>query len=51
MYGLDCGYYTRTFATIDELLDDIIQSGMDPNYGVTKDGLPTGEMAIDLIQF
>jgi len=51
MYGLDCSYYTRTFSTIDELLDDVIQSGMDPNMEITKDGRPTGEMAIDLIQF
>lgn len=51
MYGLDCNYYTRTFSTIDQLLEDILKSGMDPNYEITKDGRPTGEIAWDLIQF
>lgn len=51
MYGLNCNYYTKTFPTIWDLVDDIIQSGMDPNYQITFNGKPTGEMAIDLIQF
>jgi len=51
MYGLDCNYYDRVFSTIDELIADVMQSGMDPNYEITRDGQPTGEMAIDLIQF
>ena len=51
MYSLDCTYYTREFATIDELLGDIVLSGMDPNYEITHNGLPTGETAIELIQF
>ena len=36
---------------MEELLTDILESGMDPNYNITIDGKPTGEMAIDLIQF
>ena len=51
MYSLDCAYYTREFSTIDELLGDIVLSGQDPNYEITVDGNPTGEMAIDLMQF
>jgi hypothetical protein len=51
MYSLKCGYYTREFATLDELIDDIITSGMDPNHEVTRDGKGIGEKAIDLIQF
>ena len=51
MYGLDCNYYEKKFQTIDQLIADVMQSGMDPNYEITKDGVPTGEMAIDLIQF
>lgn len=50
MYGLDCSYYTKTFRTIDELLSDILLSGMDPNYEITKDGKGTGEIAWDLIE-
>ena len=51
MYGLNCSYYTKTFPTLDALLNDIITSGMDPNYEITFNGKGTGEEAIDLIQF
>lgn len=50
MYSLDCDYYKAEFNTIDELVLHVMLSGMDPNYEITKDGKPTGEMAIDLIQ-
>jgi len=45
MYSLDCNYYTKEFSTIDELLGDVITNGMDPNYEITCNGQPTGEMA------
>lgn len=51
MYSLKCNYYNRQFKTIDELIDDIANSGMDPNYEITFNGKVTGEKAIDLIQF
>jgi hypothetical protein len=51
MYSLDCVYYTKTFSTLDQLIEDVINSGMDPNYEITKDGKGTGEQAIELIQF
>jgi len=51
MYGLDCNYYQKLFSTIDDLIADVIQSGMDPNYEILRNGKPTGEMVIDLIQF
>ena len=51
MYSLNCDYYTKSFPTLDELLADIISSGMDPNYEITKNGRPIGETAIELIQF
>ena len=51
MYTLDCIYYTREFSTVDELIQDIISSGMDPNYEILFNGEPTGDQAIDLIQF
>lgn len=50
MYTLDCSYYTRSFESIDALLDDVIISGMDPNYEILLDGEPTGETAWDLIE-
>jgi hypothetical protein len=51
MYGLDCSYYLKTFPNIDALIDDIITSGMDPNYEITFNGKGTGEEAIAHIQF
>jgi len=51
MYGLDCNYYEKLFSTIDDLIADVIQSWMDPNYEILRNGKPTGEMVIDLIQF
>lgn len=49
MYSLDCSYYTREFNTLDELIDDVISSGMDPSYEITKNGICTGEELFDLI--
>lgn len=50
MYSLDCEYYQKQFNTIDELINEVIMSGMDPNYEITRNGKPTGEYVIDLIQ-
>jgi hypothetical protein len=49
MWGLDCSYYDRKFSTLAELLQDITVSGMDPNYEITRDGIPIGEKAIEHI--
>ena len=51
MYSLDANYYKKEFPTISELIADVTSSGMDPSYEITRDGVPTGECAIDLIQF
>jgi hypothetical protein len=51
MYSLNCEYYEREFNTLNELMDDVVFSGMDPNYEITKDGVGTGEMVSDIIQF
>lgn len=51
MYSLKCSYYKKEFKTIDELINDIMDSGMDPNYMITKDGKSIGEKAIDYIVF
>ena len=50
-YSLDCSYYNEEFDSIDELIDDIASSGMDPNYEILYMGEGTGEQAIDLIVF
>ena len=51
MYSLDCDYYTDTFDTLQELIDDVTLTGMDPNYEITRNGKGIGEDAIDHIQF
>ena len=48
-YSLDCSYYDSKFETLDELLDDIASSGMDPNYEITKNNKGIGELAIELM--
>ena len=50
MYGLKCDYYTKQFNTIEELIDDVTASGMDPNYEITLDGKGIWVDASDLIQ-
>jgi hypothetical protein len=49
MYSLDCSYYSKTFDSVDDLVNDVITSGMDPNYEITRNGIPTGEEVIELI--
>jgi hypothetical protein len=50
MYKLDCSYYTKEFKHLDELVNDCIQSGMDPNYDVLFNGVNCGVL-IDFISF
>jgi hypothetical protein len=51
LYSLDCSYYNNTYPSREELLKAIIEEGMDPNYEITKNGKPTGEIAASLIVF
>lgn len=51
MYSLNCSYYTKQFSTLNELINDITISGMDPNYEITRNGKGIGEKAIDYITF
>lgn len=50
MYSLDCNYYTKQFNSINELIQDVMVSGMDPNYEITRDGKGIGESAWDLME-
>ena len=50
MYGLNCDYYEKEFPTIDELIQGVMDDGMDPNYEVTKDGEVTGEILFELME-
>ena len=49
MYSLNCEYYIKSFETLDELIEDVILSGMDPNYEIIKNGQGIGEEVADLI--
>jgi hypothetical protein len=49
MYSLDCSYYSKTFDSVNDLVNDVIQSGMEPHYELTHHGKPTGEEGIELI--
>ncbi len=51
MYSLKCSYFKKEFETFNQLIDHIHSSGMDPNYEITKDGVGTGEYAIDHLIF
>ena len=51
MYSLDCEWYPYTFSTISELIYNIMDNGMDPNYEITRDGVGIGEEAIDFLSF
>ncbi len=50
-YSLDCTYYTKSFPTLDGLINDIMSSGMDPNYEITLNGKRTREIAADYLQY
>jgi len=47
MYSLDCSYFDKKFDTLNELVDYVMVSGMDPNYEITRDGVGTGEECTD----
>lgn len=50
MYSLECNYYDKEFKSIDALINDVVTSGMDPNYEITFNGVPTGEILWDLME-
>ena len=49
MWSLKCDYFTKEFETLNELIDYVMSSGMDPSYEVTKNGRGLGEEASDFI--
>ena len=49
MYSLKCNYYDKEFPTIDELINNVMESGMDPNYEVTLNGKGIGDILWDLL--
>ena len=51
MYSLKCSYYDKKFNSINELVEDVMRSGMDPSYEITKNGKGIGEEAVDFIVY
>ena len=49
MYSIDCSYYEDEFDSIYELINDVMRTGMDPNYEITYNGVGTGEECVDFI--
>ena len=49
MYSLYCSYYTKSFSDVNDLINDIISSGMDPNYEITFNGKGTGEELFEIM--
>jgi hypothetical protein len=43
MYSLKCDYYKKEFNYLHELVDDVLMSGMDPDYEITKNGVGMNE--------
>ena len=51
MYSLDCSYFKEEFDSIDELIESVMYSGMDPSYEITKNGKGTGEYLEDFLMY
>jgi hypothetical protein len=49
MYSLNSPYYNKYFSTIADLVSDVLASGMDPSYEITKNGNGIGENLIDYL--
>jgi hypothetical protein len=49
MYTLNCSYYNKSFNSLDELINDVLNSGMDPNYEIMFDNKCIGEYLIDFV--
>jgi hypothetical protein len=51
MYSLDCSYYKTEFETLEELIEAVMLSGMDPSYEVTFNGEGIGENIGDYLMY
>jgi hypothetical protein len=51
VYSLACPYYKKKFDTLEDLIQDVYISGMDPNYSVTLNGKSIREKLINFMAF
>ena len=49
MYSLNCSYFDKEYDSVNELVNDVISSGMDPNYEITLNGHGTGETLFEIM--
>jgi len=49
MYSLDCPNFNMYFNAPHQLIEYIIENGIDPNYEITFNDDGIGELAIDWI--
>lgn len=49
MYTLDCPYYKREFLTISALVQDVLDSGQDPDYYILYNGENSKEKVTDYL--
>jgi hypothetical protein len=49
MYSLKCSYYEKSFKSLNELINDVINYGMDPNYEITFNGKGIGQELIEYL--
>tara|TARA_R110001592_G_scaffold89530_1_gene263243 strand:- start:370 stop:525 length:156 start_codon:yes stop_codon:yes gene_type:complete len=49
MYSLDCSYFDKEFNSRQELIDYVIENGMDPSYEITRNGNGTGDQMSEWI--
>ena len=50
-YSLKPDFLTKEFDTMEELLDYVLDFGVDPSYEITINGEPSGETAMDFLGF
>lgn len=50
-FTIDDPYYTSEWGTLAELIHDVVHQGYDPNYYIVRNGVTTGELLADLVQF
>ena len=49
MYSLNCSYFNESFNSINELVNHVMMSGMDPNYEITLNGVGTASCDSELV--
>jgi hypothetical protein len=49
MFTLDSTFYNKSFNDFVDLINDVLDSGMDPNCEILFNGEPSGEFVADYL--